>query len=134
MIAAIIAMMLITAAVMSAPALASLTGAALAVGEGRGAADGEVFGETLGETIAGETLADGEGAAVGDALGFGVGVAVGFGEGVAAVTVIFALLVYSQSPSSLLNRQATDQPFMSRGTFEMVNSSPFPPLTRRLGK
>ena len=40
-------MMLITAAVISAPALASLTGAALAVGDGRAVADGETLGETL---------------------------------------------------------------------------------------
>ena len=95
-------MMLITAAVIRAPALASLTGAALAVGDGRAVADGETLGETL---------ADGAGVADGDALGFGVAVGLGEGEA-AAVTVIFAASVYSHSPSSLLNRQATDQPFM----------------------
>ena len=96
-IAAIIAMMLITAGV-----IAALPGAARAVGDGRAVADGETLGETL---------ADGAGVADGDALGFGVAVGLGEGEA-AAVTVIFAASVYSHSPSSLLNRQATDQPFM----------------------
>ena len=125
MIAAIIAMMLITAAVISAPALASLTGAALVVGDGSAVADGETLGAAL---------AEGEGAAVGDALGFGVAVGLGEAVAAAAVTLIFAASVYSHSPSSLLNRQATDQPFMPLGTFAMVNTSSFPPLRRRSGK
>ena len=61
--------------------------------------------------IEGSPLADGAGVADGEALGFGVAVGLGEGEA-AAVTVIFAASVYSHSPSSLLNRQATDQPFM----------------------
>ena len=125
MTAAIIAIRLTTAAVISAPALASLTGAALAVGEGRGVADGETLGETF---------ADGEGFADGDALGFGVVLGLGEAVAAAAVTVIFAAFVNSHSPSSLQNRQATVQPFMSLGTLEMVNTSLFPPLTLRLGK
>ena len=125
MTAAIIAMMLTTAAAISAPALASLTGAELAVGDGRAVADGETLGETL---------ADGEGLAEGDALGFGVALGLGEAVAAAAVTVIFTESVNSHSPSSLQNRQATVQPFMSLGTLEMVNTSLFPPLTLRLGK
>ena len=125
MMAAIIAMMLMTAAVISAPALASLTGAALVVGDGRGVADGEPLGETL---------ADGEGFADGDALGFGVAVGLGEAVAAAAVTVIFAPSENSHSPASLQNRQATVQPFISLGTLEMVNTSLFPPLTLRSGK